>query len=112
MKYLDRIGRLISRMVFKNMAVLILVGLIRVVFGPIGWSPNQEIYQVAVLMVSYFIPVLFAYTSAQMLGKHRGGVVAAIVMFVLVIENPSSIPMILPSMVIGPAIGYSIKNIS
>ncbi|GAA3331545.1 hypothetical protein GCM10020331_088560 [Ectobacillus funiculus] len=47
-----------------------------------------------------------------MLGKHRGGVVAAIVMFVLVIENPSSIPMILPSMVIGPAIGYSIKNIS
>lgn len=112
MKYLDRIGRLISRMVFKNMAVLIILGLIRVVFGPIGWSPNQEIYHVAVLMVSYFIPVLFAYTSAQMLGKHRGGVVAAIVMFVLVIENPSSMPMILPSMVIGPVIGYSIKNMN
>lgn len=112
MRYLDRMGRFISRMVFKNMAVLIILGLIRVVFGPIGWSPNQEIYQIAVLMVSYFIPVLFAYTSGQMLGKHRGGVVAAIVMFVLVIENPSGIPMILPSMVIGPIIGYSIKNIS
>ncbi|RBW68503.1 PTS sugar transporter subunit IIA [Bacillus taeanensis] len=112
MKYIDRAGRFISRMVFKNMVVLILLGAIRVGFGSIGWSPNEDIYQIAVLMVHYFIPVLFAYTAGQMIGKHRGGVAAAIVMFVIVTQNSTEMPLILPSLVIGPIVGYSIKKIS
>ncbi|HWO98518.1 MAG TPA: PTS sugar transporter subunit IIA [Bacillus sp. (in: firmicutes)] len=112
MRYIDRAGRFISRMVFKNMVVLIILGIIRVGFSSVGWWPNQEIYQIATLMVYYFIPVLFAYTAGQMMGKHRGGVVAAIVMFVLVAQNSTDIPLILPALVVGPTAGYSIKKIS
>lgn len=110
MKHLNRVGRFLSKVVFQNIAALITMGILRVLFGPMGWFPNPEFDQITVLMLSYFIPVLFAYTAGRRIGEHRGGLIAAIVMFGVVLGTPPNIPMILPSLIIGPAVGYLIKK--
>ncbi|MEW9673868.1 PTS sugar transporter subunit IIA [Ammoniphilus sp. 3BR4] len=110
MRRLNRIGRFLSKVVFQNIAALITMGMLRVLFGPMGWFPNPEIDRITILMLSYFIPVLFAYTAGRRIGEHRGGLIAAIVMFGVVLGTPPHIPMILPSLIIGPAVGYLIRK--
>ncbi|MDB5055423.1 MAG: mannitol transporter subunit [Bacilli bacterium] len=111
MKTLDRIGRFLSVMVFQNIAGLIALGILRVTFGTNGWWPLPGMNGLLTSMTQYFIPILFGYTGGKMIGDHRGGVVAAFVIIGLVAGNPSTYSMILPAMLIGPAIGLIIKKI-
>jgi PTS system mannitol-specific IIC component len=110
MKTLDRVGRFLSVMVFQNIAGLIALGMLRIMFGPNGWWPLPEINGLITPMTEYFIPILFGYTGGKMIGDHRGGVVAAFVIIGLVAGNSSAYTMILPAMVIGPAMGFIIKK--
>lgn len=111
MKTLDRVGRFFSVMVFQNIMGLIALGIVRVLFGPHGWWPLPGIQDFIDPMIKYFIPILFSYTGGKMIGNHRGGVIAAFVIIGMVAGNPSAYTMILPAMIIGPGIGYIIKQV-
>lgn len=111
MKTVYSAGRFLSKMVFQNISGLIAFGLLRVLFGPKGWLPHPEIYKMAGMIFTYFIPFLFAYTGGKMIGGQRGGVIAAFVVVGMITENPSNYVMILPAMAIGPAVGYVINKL-
>lgn len=110
MKAVYRTGRFLSAMGFQNISALIALGMLRVLFGPNGWFPNQDIFKMADPIVIFLIPLLFAYTGGKMLGDQRGGVIAAFVMVGMISANPGPYAMILPAMVIGPAVGYLIRK--
>lgn len=111
MKKLDRVGRFLSTMVFQNIAGLIALGILRVLFGAHGWWPLPRIDGLITPMTQYFVPILFGYTGGKMIGNHRGGVIAAFVIIGLVAGNPSAYTMILPAMIIGPIMGFIIKKL-
>ncbi|GIM46732.1 PTS mannitol transporter subunit IICBA [Collibacillus ludicampi] len=111
MKKVDRLGRFFSTMVFQNISGLIAIGLIRVVFGPTGWWPNNEFYPIVNLLLLYYIPIVFAYTGGKMVGGQRGGVIASFVTAAMTAADSTSYPMILPAMVLGPLVGYVIKKV-
>ncbi|WP_027417956.1 PTS sugar transporter subunit IIA [Aneurinibacillus terranovensis] len=111
MKRLNRIGRFLSTLVFQNISGLIALGIIRILFGPTGWWPHQEIYPIIDSLVKYFIPILFAYTGGKMTGGQRGGIMASFVTLGLIAGSTSSSPMILPALTIGPFVGYVIAKL-
>ncbi|MBD0381334.1 PTS sugar transporter subunit IIA [Paenibacillus sp. WST5] len=98
-------------MVFQNVACLVALGMLRVLFGPLGWWPQQGIHQLIDPLTIYFIPLLFAYTGGRMMGGHRGGVVSAFVVLGMIAGNTSSYSMILPAMLVSPVMGYIIKKV-
>ncbi|MDQ0873989.1 PTS system mannitol-specific IIC component [Paenibacillus sp. V4I3] len=110
MKTLDRVGRFLSTMVFQNIAGLIALGMLRVLFGSNGWWPLRALNGLITPMTQYLIPILFGYTGGKMIGNHRGGVIAAFVIIGLVAGNPSEYTMTLPAMIIGPTMGFIIKK--
>jgi PTS system mannitol-specific IIC component len=110
MKTLNRMGRFLSTMVFQNIAGLIALGMLRVMFGSNGWWPIAGIDGLINPMTQYFVPILFGYTGGKLIGDQRGGVIAAFAVIGLVAGNPSDYSMILPAMIMGPAIGMIIKK--
>ncbi|MBU5444639.1 PTS sugar transporter subunit IIA [Paenibacillus sp. MSJ-34] len=111
MKILDRCGRFLSGIVYQNIAVLIAVGFLRILFSPAGWIPNPELYDIVNPMMTYLVPILFAYTGGRMLGDTRGGVIAAFVTIMAVIGSDREYPLILPALLIGPFVGWFIKKV-
>ena len=79
MRILERIGSHLSAVVFQNIAALMTLGLVRVLFGPFGWFPNARLVAVADPVLFYLVPTLFAYTGGKLIGGQRGGVTAAFV---------------------------------
>jgi PTS system mannitol-specific IIC component len=110
MKKLDQSGRFLSQLVFQNISGLLALGFLRILFAPSGWFPHEGVYQIVDFIVLYFIPIQFANTGGKMIGGQRGGVIASFVMVGLVAGNTTSYSMILPSMCVGPIIGYLIKK--
>ncbi|WP_096189871.1 PTS sugar transporter subunit IIA [Evansella halocellulosilytica] len=106
---MNRFGRLLSAILFQNIAIILTIGLIRVIFGEYGWFPNQEISQFIEPLFYYLLPLLIAYTGGKMVGNQRGGVIAAIV--ILSFISVSVYPMIIVAMFIGPLIGLLVKKI-
>ncbi|HEX7066439.1 MAG TPA: PTS sugar transporter subunit IIA [Bacillales bacterium] len=100
---MSRVGRLLSAMIYQNIGILIILGLIRALFGVYGWWPNEQFYLLYNAMVQYLIPVLLAYTGGRLVGKQKGGTSAAMVVFGLSVA--SSVPMIIGAMILGPLVG-------
>ncbi|HEU5139195.1 MAG TPA: PTS sugar transporter subunit IIA [Bacillales bacterium] len=100
---MSRVGRLLSAMIYQNIGILIILGLIRALFGVYGWWPNEHFYLLYNAMVQYLIPVLLAYTGGRLVGKQKGGTSAAMVVFGLAVA--SSVPMIIGAMILGPLVG-------
>jgi PTS system mannitol-specific IIC component len=109
MRILERIGSHLSTVVFQNIAALITLGLIRVLFGPLGWFPNAHVYQIVDPVLYYLVPTLFAYTGGKLIGGQRGGVTAAFVTIAAATGELQQFSLILPALIIGPLIGYFIK---
>lgn len=111
MKIIDRCGRFLSGVVYRNIAILIATGILRILFSPVGWFPDPTLYDLVTPMMNVLVPVLFAYTGGQMIGDSRGGIIAAFVMLCAVYGSNQEYPMILASLVIGPGMGYFITKI-
>ncbi|MFC4766755.1 PTS mannitol transporter subunit IICBA [Effusibacillus consociatus] len=101
---MNKVGRLLSAIVFQNIAALIAVGIIRSLFGVYGWWPDDRIYLLVDPMLNILIPVLLGYTGGRLLGGQRGAVVASVVTLGLVLA--SSVPMIIGAMIVGPLTGW------
>ncbi|WP_424767815.1 PTS sugar transporter subunit IIA [Paenibacillus sp. sgz302251] len=110
MNRINRIGRFMSNLVFQNIAGLIVLGLIRVLFSERGWFPIPAIDQILDPTLKYYLPILFAFTGGRMIGAHRGGVIASFVMMGMIAGNTSEYSMLMPAMVIGPLVGYLIAR--
>ncbi|WP_054972711.1 PTS sugar transporter subunit IIA [Paenibacillus sp. A3] len=110
MNRINRIGRFLSYLVFQNIAGLIGLGLIRVLFGERGWFPVPEVQDILNPILKYFLPLLFAYTGGRMIGSHRGGVIASFVMIGMIAGNPSDYSMLMPAMLVGPLTGWIIAR--
>ncbi|MBB6690283.1 PTS transporter subunit EIIC [Cohnella xylanilytica] len=104
-----KLGRLLSAIVSQNVSVLIVVGILRALFGVYGWFPDDGLHLLVGPMLNWLVPVLLGYTGGQLMGGKRGGVVAAIVLFALVLA--SSVSMIFIAMLVGPAIGWFVSRI-
>ncbi|MCP1307815.1 PTS sugar transporter subunit IIA [Paenibacillus tyrfis] len=110
MNRINRIGRFLSYLVFQNIAGLIGLGLIRVLFGERGWFPNPAVQDIINPVLKYFLPLLFAYTGGRMIGSHRGGVIASFVMIGMIAGNTSDYSMLMPAMLVGPLTGWIIAR--
>ncbi|GGG15957.1 PTS sugar transporter subunit IIA [Paenibacillus abyssi] len=111
MKLLDRCGRFLSAVVFQNIAALFAVGVVRILFSPAGWFPRPELYEVVNPMMTYLVPILFAYTGGRMVGDTRGGVIAAFVTICLVVGSDQEYTMLLPALAAGPAVGWLVRKV-
>ncbi|MDO3677809.1 PTS sugar transporter subunit IIA [Paenibacillus ehimensis] len=110
MNRINRIGRFLSYLVFQNIAGLIGLGLLRVLFGERGWFPIPAVQDILTPILKYFLPLLFAYTGGRMIGSHRGGVIASFVMIGMIAGNPSDYSMLMPAMLVGPLTGWIIAR--
>ncbi|WP_010493500.1 PTS sugar transporter subunit IIA [Paenibacillus elgii] len=110
MNRINRIGRFLSYLVFQNIAGLIGLGLIRVLFGERGWFPNPAVQDIINPVLKYFLPLLFAYTGGRMIGSHRGGVIASFVMIGMIAGNTTDYSMLMPAMLVGPLTGWIIAR--
>ncbi|WP_208585612.1 PTS transporter subunit EIIC [Gracilibacillus suaedae] len=104
---MKKIGQLVSAMIAQNILVIILVGVIREIFGVYGWWYNHQILLLVNPIYDTLLPVLIAYTGGRLLSGQRGGVVASMLTFSLTLA--SSAPAILGAMVIGPLAGWFVK---
>ena len=104
-----RFGRLLSAIVSQNVVILIVIGLIRALFGVYGWFPNANVNLMVGPLLNWLVPAMFGYTGGYLLGGRRGGTVAAIVVFGLALA--SSVSMIFIAVLIGPVIGYAVNRI-
>lgn len=107
---MQKLGRLLSTMIFQNVAALIALGIIRALFGVYGWWPNQRLFLLYDPMLNVLLPLLIGYTGGRLLGGKRGGVAAAFVTFGLVLS--SSVPMIIGAMAIGPLTGWLVGEVN
>lgn len=106
---MKKLGQLLSAIIYKNITVIIAVGIIHEIFGIYGWWYNDRILLLVNPIYNTLLPVLFGYTGGKLIGGPRGAVVAAIVTYGLTLS--SSTPSILGAMVIGPLTGWMIKNL-
>lgn len=110
MRTLERVGRHLSTVVFQNITALMSLGLIRILFSPMGWFPNPHLYQTVNPALYYLVPTLFAYTGGKLIGGQRGGVTAAFVTIATAVGELKGFSLILPALIIGPLIGFCIKK--
>lgn len=106
---MKKLGRLLSAMVYQNIAVIIVVGIIQGMFGVYGWWYNDRILLLLNPINNILLPILLSYTGGRIVGGQRGAVVASIVTYGLVLS--SSTPAILGAMIIGPLIGWLVKKL-
>ncbi|MFC3882138.1 PTS transporter subunit EIIC [Bacillus songklensis] len=104
-----KVGQLLSAIVYQNIAVIIVVGLIRELFGIYGFYYNDRILLLVNPIYETLLPILLAYTGGRLTGGQRGAVVASIVTYGLTLA--SSVPIIIGAMVIGPLTGWIIYRV-
>lgn len=101
-------GRFLSGMVMPNIGAFIAWGLITALFIAKGWCPNEQLAAIVDPMSKYLLPLLIAYTGGKMVAEQRGGVIAAIATFGIIMAT--DVPMFLGAMVMGPLAGWVIKK--
>lgn len=106
MRIVDRCGRFLSSIVYNNIALLIAIGILRILFSPQGWIPHDEFYSLVNPMMMYVIPIMFAFTGGKSIGDFRGGMSAVFVTMSVIMGSEQEYPMILAALLIGPTMGY------
>lgn len=106
---MKRLGQLLSAMVYRNIAVIIAVGIIQGIFGVYGWWYNDTILLLVNPINNILLPILLGYTGGMLIGGKRGAVVAAVVTYGLILST--STPTILGAMIIGPFTGWVVKKL-
>ncbi len=106
---MKKLGQLLSAIVYQNIAVIIVAGIIQGVFGVYGWWYNDRILLLLNPINNILLPILLGYTGGRLIGGQRGAVVASIVTYGLILS--SSTPAIFGAMIIGPLTGWLIKKL-
>lgn len=75
---LRKVSKFYSRIIMKNIGIFIALGVLEVFFGPGGWLPNHNIYAIFPYLSEWILPVFLAYSTAEALSEHYGGVAALI----------------------------------
>ncbi|QCI26962.1 PTS mannitol transporter subunit IICBA [Buchnera aphidicola (Thelaxes californica)] len=105
---LKKIVYFLSSIIMPNMTVFIIYGFLHSFFSTLGWFPNENIEKISNFIILYLIPILLAYTGGASIAKHKGGVIASIVVLGVVLFSFSN--MFLPAILIGPLVGWLIKK--
>ena len=105
---IQQFGRTLSGMVMPNIGAFIAWGFITALFIPEGWWPNGQLAQLVGPMLTYFLPLLIAYTAGRNVAGERGGVIGAIAAVGVIVG--SDIPMFIGAMIMGPLAGYAIRR--
>lgn len=106
---MKKLAQIWSAMVYQNIVIIIVVGVIRELFGNYGWWYNQEILNIVNPAYHIILPILISHTGGRIIGGQRGAVVASIVTFGLTLS--STVPAIMGAMIIGPLTGWIIKKL-
>ncbi|OKL35527.1 PTS transporter subunit EIIC [Domibacillus mangrovi] len=106
---MKKLGQLLSAIVYQNIAVIIVAGIIQGIFGVYGWWYNDRILLLLNPINNILLPILLGYTGGRLIGGQRGAVVASIVTYGLILS--SSVPAILGAMIIGPLTGWGVKKL-
>ncbi len=109
MEKVQKFGRYLSNMVQPNIGAFIAWGLITALFIPTGWLPNEKLAALVSPMLSYLLPLMIAYSGANMVYGHRGAVVGMVMTIGVIVG--SSIPMFLGAMIAGPLGAFLIKKL-
>ncbi|OAH56832.1 hypothetical protein AWH48_19595 [Domibacillus aminovorans] len=106
---MKKLGQLLSAIVYQNIAVIIVAGIIQGIFGVYGWWYNDRILLLLNPINNILLPILLGYTGGRLIGGQRGAVIASIVTYGLILS--SSAPAILGAMIIGPLTGWVVKKL-
>lgn len=101
-------GRTLSGMVMPNIGAFIAWGIITALFIETGWLPNEQLATIVGPMSKFLLPLLIAYTGGKMVAQQRGGVMAAIATFGIIMAT--DVPMFMGAMIMGPLAGWIIKR--
>lgn len=104
---IQKFGRYLSGMVMPNIGAFVAWGLITALFIEVGWLPNASLAVLVSPMIVYMLPVLIAYTGGKMVHGTRGGVIATVAVFGVILG--ADIPMMLGAMLMGPLSAYLLK---
>lgn len=103
--------------------IFIFVGILSVIFGDYGWTPNENIYAISQFVYSYVIPALIAYAAGNHMGQiyekrldvpktginHAGGAIAVMAAAGIMIADKNC--AILGAMILGPICGLLWKHV-
>ena len=64
-EYMKKLGQLLSAIVYRNIAVIITVGIIQGVFGVYGWWYNDRILLLVNPINNILLPILLGYTGGE-----------------------------------------------
>ncbi|GIM28568.1 PTS system mannitol-specific EIICB component [Clostridium polyendosporum] len=104
----QRFGKFLSGMVMPNIGAIIAWGLIKALFIPTGWIPNEYLGKLVDPMITYLLPLLIGYTGGKVIGGSRGGALGAIATMGVVVG--ATIPMFIGAMIMGPLGGFVINK--
>lgn len=96
----QRIGRVYSGNVMKNIGIFLFIGLISVIFHDEGWFPNENMYRISQLAYVYVVPIILAYEGGRVVGGGQGGGLAVLGICGVLAGTPSA--GILGAMFYGP----------
>ncbi|MEM8705494.1 MAG: PTS transporter subunit EIIC [Actinomycetota bacterium] len=121
-------------MVIPNIGAFIAWGLITALFIPTGWLRElgvgdtetsdwvSDFSEMVGPMIVYLLPTLVAYTGGKLIHGHRGGVLAAIAVFGIIVSQGELTaddgtvltiqpPQFMGAMAVGPLAGWVMKKI-
>ena len=90
-------GRALSGMVMPNIGAFIAWGIITALFIETGGLPNEQLATIVGPMSKFLLPLLIAYTGGKMVAQQRGGVMAAIATFGIIMAT--DVPMFMGAMI-------------
>ncbi|HET9860093.1 MAG TPA: PTS transporter subunit EIIC, partial [Nocardioidaceae bacterium] len=116
----QRFGGYLAGMIMPNIGAFIAWGLITALFIPTGWLPNERLAVLVGPMIFFLLPILIGYTGGRMVHGQRGAVGGAVATMGVVVpaadgllnptaEDPTSVPMFLGAMLMGPLAAYVLK---
>ena len=118
----QRVGGYMAGMIMPNIGAFIAWGLITALFIPDGWLPNEELATLVGPMIFFLLPILIGYTGGRLVHGQRGAVVGAVATKGVVVpaadgllnpdaEDPTSVPMFLGAMIMGPLAAFVLKQV-
>ncbi|MDO5329089.1 MAG: PTS mannitol transporter subunit IICBA [Coriobacteriia bacterium] len=106
----QKVGKFLSAMIMPLIGVFIAWGLMTAMFlTPGGWFPNENLYAIVPVILTYLLPVLIAFQGGYMVGGLRGSLVGAIAIVGVICGKPET-TMLMAAMIVGPFSGWLIKK--
>jgi len=125
LRRVQKFGGWLSAMIMPMIGVIIAWGLLTAFFIPTGWTPVKEINKFIIgPMQLYLLPTLIAFNAGKLVHGTRGGVIATLVVFGVIVGNqfnpgfirnaenklPNPAPQFLAAMMVGPIAAGILKG--